>query len=68
MQFLWKYLDDLVGKGLETGLILELMSYAALSLVPMALPLSILLASIMSFGNLGNVLNYSPLRPAEFHC
>jgi lipopolysaccharide export system permease protein len=53
MQFLWKYLDDLVGKGLETGLILELMSYAALSLVPMALPLSILLASIMSFGNLG---------------
>lgn len=53
MQFLWRYLDDLVGKGLETELILELMSYAALSLVPMALPLSILLASIMSFGNLG---------------
>ncbi len=53
MQFLWRYLDELVGKGLETEIIIELMSYAALSLVPMALPLSILLASIMSFGNLG---------------
>jgi lipopolysaccharide export system permease protein len=53
MQFLWKYLDDLVGKGLETSVIIELMSYAALSLVPMALPLSVLMASIITFGNLG---------------
>jgi lipopolysaccharide export system permease protein len=53
MQFLWKYLDDLVGKGLETSIIIELMSYAALSLVPMALPLSVLMASIITFGNLG---------------
>lgn len=53
MQFLWKYLDDLVGKGLETSIIIELISYASMSLVPMALPLAVLLASIMTFGNLG---------------
>lgn len=53
MQFLWRYLDDLVGKGLENEIIIELMSYAAMSLVPMALPLAVLLASIMTFGNLG---------------
>ncbi|MDA3879442.1 MAG: LptF/LptG family permease [Prolixibacteraceae bacterium] len=53
MQFLWKYLDDMVGKGLETAIIIELISYASMSLVPMALPLAVLLASIMTFGNLG---------------
>jgi lipopolysaccharide export system permease protein len=53
MQFLWKYLDDLVGKGLENEIIIELMMYALMSLVPMALPLAVLLASIMTFGNLG---------------
>lgn len=53
MQFLWKYIDDLVGKGLEWNVIAELMLYASAGLVPMALPLSILLASIMVFGNLG---------------
>ena len=53
MQFLWKYLDDLVGKGLENEIIIELMSYAAMSLIPLALPLAVLLASIMTFGNLG---------------
>lgn len=53
MQFLWRYLDDLVGKGLETSVMMELMSYAALSMIPTALPLAVLLASIMTFGNLG---------------
>ena len=53
MMFLWKYLDDMVGKGLETKIIVELMSYAAMDLILMALPLSILLASIMTFGTLG---------------
>ncbi len=53
MQFLWKYVEDLVGKGLETQVLAELFLYAALALVPMALPLAILLASLMSFGNLG---------------
>ena len=53
MQFLWKYIDDLVGKGLEWYIIAELMLYTSASLVPMALPLAILLSSIMTFGNLG---------------
>lgn len=53
MQFLWKYIDDLVGKGLAIGIISELMFYASITLIPMALPLAILLSSIMTFGNLG---------------
>jgi lipopolysaccharide export system permease protein len=53
MQFLWKYLDELVGKGLNTSVIVELMFYAAMNLVPMAFPLSVLMASVMTFGNLG---------------
>ena len=53
MQFLWRYIDDLVGKGLELSVLGELFFYAAVSMVPMALPLAILLASLMTFGNLG---------------
>jgi lipopolysaccharide export system permease protein len=53
MQFLWLYVDDLMGKGLEWFIILELMLYASANWVPMALPLSVLLASIMTFGSLG---------------
>lgn len=53
MQFLWKYVDDLVGKGLEWYIITELLFYASATFVPMALPLAVLLSSIMSFGNLG---------------
>lgn len=52
MQFLWLYIDDLMGKGLEWYIILELLVYASANWVPVALPLSILLASIMTFGNL----------------
>jgi lipopolysaccharide export system permease protein len=53
MQFLWRYIDELVGKGLEWTVIAELMMYASASLIPMALPLAILMASLMTFGNLG---------------
>ena len=53
MQFLWRYIDDLVGKGLEWNLIAELIFYASATFVPLALPLAILLSSIMTFGNLG---------------
>lgn len=53
MQFLWRYVDDLVGKGLEWPIIAKLLYYASFTFVPMALPLSILLASLMTFGNLG---------------
>ncbi|WP_318347424.1 LptF/LptG family permease [Aquipluma nitroreducens] len=53
MQFLWKYIDDLVGKGLDWGIVSELLMYASFGLVPLAFPLAMLLASIMTFGNLG---------------
>lgn len=53
MQFVWLYIDDLAGKGLSAWVIAQLMFYFSASIIPMALPLSILLASIMTFGNLG---------------
>jgi lipopolysaccharide export system permease protein len=52
MQFLWKYIDDLMGKGLDSFVILELLFYVSASLIPLALPLAILLSSIMTLGNL----------------
>jgi lipopolysaccharide export system permease protein len=64
MQFLWRYLDDLVGKGLTAGTISELMLWASCSLVPMALPLAVLLASIMTFGNLGENYELQALKSA----
>ncbi|HOY31881.1 MAG TPA: LptF/LptG family permease [Bacteroidales bacterium] len=53
MQFLWKYVDDMVGKGFEWYVLVELLFYASATFVPMALPLAVLLASLMTFGNLG---------------
>lgn len=53
MQFFWLYIDDFVGKGLSVGIILEFIMYQSTSLVPLALPLAILLSSLMTFGNLG---------------
>jgi lipopolysaccharide export system permease protein len=53
MQFLWKYVDDFVGKGFEWYVIAELMFFASATFVPMALPLAVLLSSLMTFGNLG---------------
>jgi lipopolysaccharide export system permease protein len=52
MQFVWLYIDDLVGKGLEWYIIGEFLFYTSVTLVPMALPLAILLSSLMTFGNL----------------
>lgn len=52
MQFLWKYIDDLIGKGLEFDIILELLFYSSITLIPIALPLSVLLASIMLIGGM----------------
>lgn len=53
MQFLWKYVDDLVGKGLEMSVMAQFFFYSALTLVPIALPLAVLLASLITFGNFG---------------
>ena len=62
MQFLWRYIDDLVGKGLTVDVIAELFFYAALTMVPMALPLAILLASLMTFGNLGERFELTAMK------
>lgn len=64
MQFLWRYIDDLVGKGLDISVIAELFFYAALTMVPMALPLAILLASLMTFGNLGEKFELTAMKAA----
>ncbi|HUS03430.1 MAG TPA: LptF/LptG family permease [Chitinophagaceae bacterium] len=53
MQILWKYIDDLVGKGLEFIILLKFLLYASATLVTLALPIAILLSSIMTFGKLG---------------
>lgn len=64
MQFLWRYIDDMVGKGISISILAEMLFYAALSLVPMALPLAILLASLMTFGNLGEQLELLAMKSA----
>ncbi len=64
MQFLWRYIDDMVGKGLSILVLGEMFFYAALFLVPMALPLAILLASLMTFGNLGERLELLAMKSA----
>ncbi|MBR8721516.1 hypothetical protein IX307_002734 [Bacteroides pyogenes] len=53
LQFLWKYVDELVGKGLEMSVMAKFFFYSALTLVPISLPLAILLASLITFGNFG---------------
>lgn len=64
MQFLWRFLDDLVGKGLSVAVIGELFLYAAATMVPTALPLAVLLASLMTFGNLGEKFELTALKAA----
>ena len=63
MQFLWKYIDDLVGKGLEWFDISKLLFYASARLVPLALPIS-LLSSIMTFGNLAEKCELVAIKSA----
>lgn len=53
LQFFWKYIDDLVGKGLELGTLVQLTGYVSATAVPLALPLAVLISSIMTFGKLG---------------
>ncbi|MCM1313563.1 MAG: LptF/LptG family permease [Bacteroides sp.] len=64
MQFLWKYVDDLIGKGLELSVMAKFFFYAGETLVPLALPLAILLASLISFGNLGERLELLAIKAA----
>ena len=62
MQFLWKYIDDLVGKGLEFTQIGELIFYASARFVPVALPIAMLLSSVMVFGKLGENYELAALK------
>lgn len=64
LQFLWKHIDDLIGKGFENEVLVELVFYLSLSLVPMVLPLAILLASIITFGSLGEHYELVALKSA----
>lgn len=64
MQFLFRMIDDLVGKGLGFDVLGELFFYAALTMVPTALPLAVLLASLMVFGNLGEKLELTAMKAA----
>lgn len=62
LQFVWKWIDELVGKGLSWSVIAELLTYVSAKLLPMALILAVLLASIMTFGNLGEHSELSALK------
>jgi lipopolysaccharide export system permease protein len=62
LQFLWMYIDDLAGKGLEFKILTELLFQFSLTFVPMALPLAILLASLMTFGNMGEFSELTALK------
>ncbi|MGB5027249.1 MAG: LptF/LptG family permease [Chitinophagaceae bacterium] len=64
MQFFWLYIDDFVGKGLGTNVILEFILYQSAVLVPLALPLAILLSSLMTFGNLGESFELVAIKSA----
>jgi lipopolysaccharide export system permease protein len=64
MQFFWLYIDDFVGKGLGTKVILEFIWYQSAVLVPLALPLAILLSSLMTFGNLGESFELVAIKSA----
>jgi lipopolysaccharide export system permease protein len=64
MQFFWKYIDDLMGKGLEISVLLELLFYVSASLIPLALPLAMLLSSIMTLGNLAENNELTALKSA----
>ena len=64
MQFVWLHVKDLVGKGVGVSVLAEFFVYAVTSVVPLALPLAILLASLMSFGNLGEKFELTAMKAA----
>lgn len=64
MQLLWRFVDDIVGKGIEPLIFLKLMFFAAMTVAPLALILAILIASLMTFGNLGERLELLAMRSA----
>lgn len=64
LQFFWLYIDDFVGKGLDLGTIGQAIVYVGATVVPLALPLAVLLSSIMTFGNLGETFELVAIKSA----
>ncbi len=64
MQFLWRYVDDLIGKGLSMEVLAQFFWYMSLMLVPQALPLAILLSALITFGNLGESSELTAIKAA----
>ncbi|MFN5642951.1 MAG: LptF/LptG family permease [Sphingobacteriales bacterium] len=64
MQFFWKYIDDLVGKGLDFISIVQLTGYVSATMITLALPLAVLISSIMTFGNLGETFELVAIKSA----
>ena len=64
MQFLWRYVDTLIGKGLSVDVLAEFFWYMALIMVPQALPLAILLSSLITYGNLGESSELTAIKAA----
>ena len=64
MQFLWRYVDDLIGKGLSVSVLAQFFWYMGLMLLPQALPLAILLSSLIAFGNLGESSELTAIKAA----
>ena len=64
MQFLWLYIDELVGKGLELKVILEFLLWGSCQVLPLALPLATLLASMMTFGDMGEHYELTAMNSA----
>ena len=64
MQFLWKWMGDLIGKGLTIDLLAKFFWYSSLTLIPMSIPLAVLLASLISFGNLGERFELLSMKSA----
>ncbi len=64
MQFVWKHIETMVGKGLGIDVLAQFFYYMALTLVPMALPMSVLLTSLLTFGNMGEQLELTAMKAA----
>ena len=64
MQWLWKWVDDLMGKGLPWDVLTKLIAFATSAFVPAVLPLAVLLSSIMTMGGLGERSELTPMRSA----
>ena len=65
MQFLWRYIDELIGKGLSMEVLAEFFWHMGLMLVPQALPLAILLSSLITFGNMGESSELTAIKAAH---